>query len=338
MTETDITRPSARSSARPTVLLTGPTSGIGARMLDELLRHPSRPNLVLLARDGEALHRAVSKARDRGLGADGIQVDLADLADVRAALNDIAALRATGALAPIDAVILNAGAQFMDARHRGAQGHELTFTVNVLAQHLLLRGLEPHLAPRAHVVLLGSSTHRGKKASFHLVPDPQWRDPARIAEAKPPASGPVRAAQERLDGGVAYATSKLALVTLSHDWADRLRASGRRLNTYDPGLVTGTGLVRDMPAYRYWVWKNLMPIMSILPGATTAPVTARHAVGLALGDAHPTLDDGYVEIGRVTSAEPVTFDPDRRRALWAWLEGAVAAWMPERVGALDEGA
>lgn len=326
MTETDITS--------PTVLLTGPTRGIGARMLDALVRHPSRPRLILLARDGAALDRAVEYARARGLVADGIRLDLGDLGSVRTGLEQAAA----GGLRPIDVVLLNAGAQFVDARHHGAQGHELTFTVNVIAQHLLLRGLEPHLAAHAHVVLMGSSTHRGKKASFHLVPDPHWREPARLAEAKPAASAPVRAAQERRDGGVAYATSKLALVTLAHDWAERLRASGRRLNTYDPGLVTGTGLVRDMPAYRYWVWKNLMPVMSILPGATTAPITARHAVALALGDAHPTLDDGYVEIGRVTAAEPVTFDAGRRQELWGWLERAVAEWVPTSVSVLDTGA
>ena len=64
-------------------------------------------------------------------------------------------------------------AQFVDRRRTGAQGYELTFTVNVIAQHLLLRGLEPLLARDAHVVLMGSSTHRGKKATFNLVPDPQ---------------------------------------------------------------------------------------------------------------------------------------------------------------------
>lgn len=146
-----------------TVLLTGPTSGIGARMLDSVIAHPSRPTLVLLARDEVALADAVERARSRGLSARGIRLDLGDLGSVRAALEEIASATRTGELGPIDVALLNAGAQFVTADRSGPQGYELTFTVNVIAQHLLLRGLEPLLAPRAHAVVLGSSTHRGKK-------------------------------------------------------------------------------------------------------------------------------------------------------------------------------
>ncbi|MER3393840.1 MAG: hypothetical protein RIA38_02610, partial [Microcella pacifica] len=130
----------------------------------------------------------------------------------------------------------------------GAQGHERTFTVNVVAQHLLVTGLEPMLAPAGHVVVMGSSTHRGKKQSFNLIPDPQWQAPAELATADP-ADAPTEA-QGRERGSIAYASSKLALVTAAHVWAERLAASGRRLNTYDPGLTVGTGLVREMSAFR----------------------------------------------------------------------------------------
>ena len=320
MTETDI--------KSPTILLTGPTSGIGAAILELLLVHPSRPRLVLLARQPAALHRAMAKAREHGLKAHGLVIDLGDLHRVRDCLTELADLHHAGEIAPIDVAILNAGAQFADRRKAGVQGYELTFTVNVISQHLLLRGLEPLLAPQAHVVLMGSSTHRGRKASFNLVPDPQWSHPSELATPDPLPGIPPRAAQDRLAGGTAYATSKLALVTLAHDWAVRLSVTGRRLNTYDPGLVAGTGLGKDMVAYRYWVWRRLMPAMSVLPGATTPGVAARHGVALAVGDAHPTLRDGYVEIGRLSSAEAITFDQTRRAVLWDWLESAVADAVP----------
>jgi NAD(P)-dependent dehydrogenase (short-subunit alcohol dehydrogenase family) len=315
MTQSDI--------KRPTVLLTGPTSGIGARMLERLAQHPSRPNLVLLARDETTLAASLAQVCARGLTATGIPVDLSDLASVRTAVEAVAAVGA-----PIDAALLNAGAQFTSARNAGAQGRELTFTVNVIAQHLLLRGLEPVLAPAAHVIVMGSSTHRGKKASFNLVPDPIWREPAALAEPEATADGPTVFRVEREKGGVAYASSKLALVTLSHDWAERLAATGRRLNAYDPGLVPGTGLGKDMPGYMYWVWKNLMPAMRVLPGATTAANTARHAIDLALGDTFADLSDGYVEIGVLTEAEPVTFDNQRRAALWDFVEAEVREFLP----------
>jgi NAD(P)-dependent dehydrogenase (short-subunit alcohol dehydrogenase family) len=256
-----------------------------------------------------------------------VPADLADLASVDAAVHEVRRLVEAGTVSPLDAMALVAGLQMTDRHHASAQGHELTFAVNVLAQHALLAGLEPVLAPGAHVLLMGSSTHRGKRASFGLVPDPQWRDPEELAI---PAAGPLPST--RKPGGVAYATSKLALVTLSHEWADRLVATGRRLNVYDPGLVAGTGLGRDMRPHEYWVWRRLMPAMSVLPKATTPGRTARHLVDLALGETHPRLHDGYVEMGRVTRAEAVTFDPDRRRAVWEWCERALARRAP-RAGA-----
>lgn len=320
MTVSDITS--------PTVLLTGPTSGIGAAMLDTLLAHSARPNLVLLARDRKALDLAVHRARTAGLRAHGVTVELGDLAAVQHALTALAEAVADGSMAPLDVVILNAGAQFTDRRRSSAQGHELTFAVNVIAQHALLRGIEPLLAPGAHVVLMGSSTHRGKKASFNLVPDPQWRSPELLSTPESPGAVRGRPAHEREKGGEAYATSKLALVTLAHDWSSRLADSGRRLNTYDPGLVPGTGLGKDMPAYRYWVWKRVMPAMRVLPGATTPATSGRRAVELAMGDRHADVNDGYVEIGRLTRAERVTFDAQRRAELWAWLEQAVADRSP----------
>ncbi|MBM7503579.1 SDR family NAD(P)-dependent oxidoreductase [Agromyces aurantiacus] len=320
MTHSDITS--------PTVLLTGPTSGIGAGMLGHLVRHPSRPTLVLIGRDRERLDAAARRARDAGLVAHPLRADLADLTDVSRALDDVGDLVRSGRVGRLDAAILNAGAQFTDRRRRGAQGWELAFTVNVIAQHLLLRGIRPLLADHGHAVLLGSSTHRGRRASFNLVPDPVWQPPAALATPMPEPTGGERFRDEREHGGTAYATSKLALVTLSHPWARRLADDGHRLNTYDPGLVAGTGLGRDMPGYMYWVWRWMMPAMSVLPGATTPGRTSRHAVELALGDAHPGLHGGYVEIGRVTQAAPSTRLETRQAELWSWLEQATAPYLP----------
>jgi NAD(P)-dependent dehydrogenase (short-subunit alcohol dehydrogenase family) len=314
MTQTDITR--------PTVLLTGPTSGIGAGMLRALLRHPARPHLVLLARNAEAMDAALTAARSAGLRARGVHVDLADLSSVQRALTEVSALVASGEIAPLDAALLNAGTQFMSRAKRGAQGHELTFTVNVIAQHQLVTGLTPLLAPGGHIVVMGSSTHRGKKQSFNLIPDPQWQAPTDLATPDPVEAPTAAAGRER--GGIAYASSKLALVTASHVWAERVATAGGRLNTYDPGLTVGTGLVREMSAFRYWVWRRIMPVMALHPKATTARITGQHAVQLALGDTHAGVHDGYMEIGKLTEAERVTFDVERQRDLIAWLDEAIA--------------
>lgn len=334
MTHDDTTPQSVTRSESPVVLLTGPTSGIGHATLARLLEHRSRPALVLLGRRPDALDAAVTGARGRGLVAHGVEVDLSDLVSVEEASRSVAELVHRGAVGALDAVVLNAGVQLTDNRRVSAQGHELTFAVNVLAQHALLRGLTNLLSPRAHAVLLGSSTHRGKRASFGLVPDPVHQPPEVLAR---PSSDPTTATRgSREPGGVAYASSKLALVTLAHEWADRLAASAHRLNVYDPGLVAGTGLGRDMRPYEYWAWRRVMPAMSVLPGATTPSRTARHLVSLALGETHARLHDGYVEMGRVTRAEPVTYDEESRRALWTWCEQALEGPRARRAHEADQ--
>ena len=236
-------------------------------------------------------------------------VDLSDLQSVRSLTTRLGAWVAQNRH-PIDVLLANAGAQFADARGVSAQGIEKTFAVNVVAQHELLRGVSPSLNPDAHVILMGSSGHRGRRATYGLLPSPSRRDPELLATPDLTVYGRTSRA-----GGTAYSDSKFALVTLAHEWAERIGAS-RRLNVYDPGLVPGTGLGRSMPAYKVWVWENLMPAMSILPGAATPNRTAKHAVALALGDTHATLTGGYVELGRESRAANATFDPDRRRRMW----------------------
>ena len=306
----------------PTVLLTGPTRGIGAAMLDRLLEHPERPRLVLLARDPRALDTAVRRSRAAGRDAVGIAMDLADLRSVDAAIEEIRDRIARGGLAAPNAAMLNAGAQFGDRRGTSVQGIEQTFAVNVVAQHVLVRGVLPMLAPRGHVVLMGSSTHRGRAQSFGLIPSPRYATPEALARTDRSEAGATRHA-----GGRAYADSKLALVTLAHAWGRRAAASGHRLTTYDPGLVPGTGLGRTMPGYMRWTWEHVMPAMAVLPKAATPRTTARHAVDLVMGDRHGGLHGGYVELGRVTRAAERTFDRAHQDELFDWIE----ARHPERM-------
>lgn len=309
MAETDIT---------PCVLLTGPTRGIGAALVDRLARHPARPRLVLAGRDPAALRAVAERARRHGSTVRTVAVDLTDLTSAARAADEVCAAVADGSLPPLTAYVANAGLQVADRRHRSAEGHELTFAVNVLAQHVLLQRLRPALAPGARVVLLGSSTHRGRAASFGLTPDPVWRDPAAAAT---PDDGPDGAGGTA--GGQAYADSKLALVTLSHAWARELEGSVR-LAVYDPGLVPGTGLGRALPRHKRLVWRFVMPAMRVLPGASSPGRSARHLADLTTGESHRDLHGGYVTLGRLDPPAPQTHDRDRQDRLWEVLTGLSA--------------
>ncbi|WDZ86228.1 SDR family NAD(P)-dependent oxidoreductase [Micromonospora cathayae] len=308
MTGTDIT-------SRPSVLLTGPTRGLGRAVLDVLARHRPAPVLLLAGRDRTAVDTAVTAARTAGAhDAAPLDLDLASLGSTRAAARTVVEQVRAGHRPPLTAVLANAGIQVTDRRRRSADGHELTFAVNVLAQHLLLRELLPALAPGAHVVLVGSGTHWGGWRSMGLVAPPRWEDPVDLARADAGAdAGRVVAGQR------AYATSKLAVVLLAHAW-QRHEGHRLRVNVYDPGLMPGTGLARAMAPWRQWVWRNVLPALRVLPGVTTPAASARHLAALALGRTHPDLRGGYASLGRVTRSSPASYDRDREDRLWQVLE------------------
>ncbi|SDQ67215.1 hypothetical protein [Quadrisphaera sp. DSM 44207] len=215
--------------------------------------------------------------------------------------------------------------QTTDRRRTSAQGLELTFAVNVVAQHLLLRSTLAATAPGAHAVLVSSGTHRPGR-SYGWIPRPRWEDPALLARPDPDD-----APDERSAGARAYATSKLAGVHLVHAWAARV--GGRmRVNAYDPGLMPGTGLARGQRGALLWTWNHLLPALTPLPGWTTPRRSAHHLTALAAGAAHPDLDGGYVELGRVGRSSAESCDAGREQRLWEVLEQLVEPHLPAGSG------
>lgn len=292
------------------MLLTGPTGGLGRAVLTEL-GDPRPAGIALLGRDPVSLADAVTQVP----GAQSVPLDLSSLASVRAAAQGVRDLVGAGH-PPLTSVVLNAGVQTTDRRRTSVDGHELTFAVNVLAQHALLAGLEPVLAPGARVVLVGSGTHLGDWHSFGLVPKPRWEDPAVLAAADP-AGGPLDA-----EGGArAYSTSKLGVMYLAHAW--QRRRSSLYVNVFDPGMMAGTGLAREQGRAARFAWKHVLPRLTVLPGTSSPASAAADLVALALGERHPSLRGGYVEGDRLCGSSSESYDVTREDALWDWCTATV---------------
>jgi NAD(P)-dependent dehydrogenase (short-subunit alcohol dehydrogenase family) len=289
------------------LLLTGPTGGLGSATAEALAaRAPDAP-LLLLGRDERALAGRAADLRARDVRP--IHLDLASTTSVHEAADEIRSLVDSGEVPPLGAVVLNAGVQAGGREHRTAQGLELTFGVNVVAQHALVCAVLDVLAHDAHVVLVGSGTHHRDRSEL-LVPHPRWEDPAELAR---PGGGDADRAGQR-----AYATSKLAVVHLAHELHRRC-GDRIRVNVYDPGLMPGTGLARDLNRLRRLLWFRVLPHLH-LPGTSTPARSAGELADLALGLRHPDLRNGYVDIDRVVEPSPESFDETRERRLWEVCE------------------
>ncbi len=178
------------------ICITGSTDGIGLAAARQLLAGG---------------HQVVVHARSAERG-EPVVAELARAGDVRLAVGDLADLDQVRTLAEavgeVDVLVHNAGVWPPDGAPASAQGHELTFAVNVLAPHLLTALLAGRV--RQRLVFLGS----GMVGSGRV-------DPRRLGAAE--------------DRWQAYADSKAVDVALALGWARRL--PDLRVGAVDPGWV-----------------------------------------------------------------------------------------------------
>ena len=244
-----------------TFVVTGANGGIGLATTAALTARGAR--VVMACRNEEKAEAARSTlpAGSRELA----RVRLLDLADLDSVERFVADTAEEGT--PIDVLINNAG--LMNIPHaRTAQGHEMQFGVNVLAHHVLTRGLEPMLTDR--VVWLGSLAHlRGRVDPDDLGMDARGYRPL-----------------------AAYANSKLACIMLAYEWQRHAERTGSGLRSVaaHPGY-TATELIRQSGnpvADRFFelgnslTWAGLTPEMgalSVLYAAVAPDVAGGEFVG-----------------------------------------------------------
>ena len=193
------------------VVVTGATAGLGFFAAEALAKSGHR--VVLAARSAERAVRAADAIRSRVPGAEleTVDLDLADLASVRSGASAI------GAGGPVDVLLANAGVVGARRRRETADGHELQFGTNHLGHFALVAHLLPALreAGAGRVVHLGSISHRFVRLDLD---DPMM--------------------QYHYTGAVAYARSKLAVMTFGFELDRRLRAAGSSVSSVvaHPGL------------------------------------------------------------------------------------------------------
>lgn len=321
-----------------TALITGGNSGLGLECARALLAQQPGWHVIIASRDGARSDAAVAALRlGRAHGTvEARRLDLASLAAVRRCATDLLADLRRAAVPPLRALVCNAGLQ-LTRREASADGFEATFAVNHLGHYLLTTLLLDALVPPARIVFVSSGTH--DPAERTGLPHPDYRGARALARAHADGGD----ADPGRFGRRAYATSKLCNVLCAYELARRLDASGRSrpeapitVNAFDPGLMPGTGLGRDYPGWMQFVWRNLMPILTVLPKVNSARTSGRNLAWLV---SDPTLAHATARYFRMRQAVPSSRDSYREdwaRELWeesAELVGLSAAEAMVGVGA-----
>lgn len=218
------TPPPAGVLAGRVVLVTGPTSGLGRQVTDELAALGAR--VVLVGRNEARL----TKVRDALVARHGVDrfplvvADMGSLESVRAAAHHVLTTEPR-----LDVLIDNAGAIFPH-RTIGTDGIEATLATLVVGPFTLIRDLLPLLERTAGSRVI-AVTSGGQYAQSLDLDD-------------------LHSSRGAYDGTRAYARAKRAQVSLIREWARRFGGGADiRFDSMHPGWARTPGLVEALPLF-----------------------------------------------------------------------------------------
>lgn len=240
------TNPPRDGLAGRTVLITGPTSGLGRVTALTLADLGAR--VVLVGRNPDKLD-AVAVELSTRTGEERfptVVADLGSLASVRAAVAGILATEDR-----LDVLVDNAGAIFPE-RIVGPDGMEATFGLLVGGPFTLTAGLLPLLrASRGRVIAVTSGG--------------MYTQPLDLAD--------LQSSRGEWSGPKAYARAKRAQTALIREWARRFSGTGLTFNAMHPGWADTPGLADSLPGFHRFMGPLLR---SAEDGADTIVWLAAH--------------------------------------------------------------
>lgn len=298
-------------TAPNSVLITGGTGSLGYRTAKVLAQEGW--SVVITGRNAAATAKAAEDlAHQTGSEVTGLPLDLTSLDDVRR----FAAELSNRGLSALRAIVCNAGVQLVSGDNRTSDGMDTTFVVNHLAQFLLIHLLLPAMRTPGRIVLVASDTHDPVRHTG--MPAPHYTDAHSLAY--PAAEETDDAA---LIGRRRYTTSKLCNVLTAYE-LDRRLAAGEfgpatvTVNSFDPGLMPGTGLARDYSGIQAFAWRYLLPALTLIPGINVHTPT-RSARALARLITDPALENTsgrYFSGNRETRSSADSYDRAKAADLW----------------------
>jgi NAD(P)-dependent dehydrogenase (short-subunit alcohol dehydrogenase family) len=267
------------------VIITGPTSGIGKEIADQLSALGAE--LVLACRDLEKGQRTADEIARR-TGAKNcavMQIDTSSRQSIREFARQV-----RERYSRLDVLINNAGIN-RSRRQTSVDGVELTFATNVLGYYLLTRELLDLLRASAPARIVNvASTY----ASDLDLADLQFE-------------------RRAYEGRKAYAQSKACDRMLTWAFARRLEGSGVTANAMAPGLVQ-TGLYRDTAP----VLRLILRIMGIFYGRSVAQ-GADTAVWLASNPEAEIINGRFFEQRQEMPCQFRNVEAEEK--LWSICEG-----------------
>ncbi|MFT4518107.1 MAG: NAD(P)-dependent dehydrogenase (short-subunit alcohol dehydrogenase family) [Halioglobus sp.] len=262
-----------------TILITGTTSGIGHVSALELAKAGHK---IVMANRNRAKSEALRDELIAQTGNNNIELLDLDLSSLDSVRECAQAFLATND--KLDILLNNAGLT-SQTEVITKDGYELQFAVNALAQFLFTRELLPALeaASPSQVIFVTSMMHKFGKLNFDSFKG--W---------------------EKYSGGASYNQSKLAMMLLARELAERCKDKQIAVNTLHPGAVN-TGILDSYSKFAQFFLRKMF--ISPEKGA----ITSLHLAGLDAGSM-PT--GKYFSSAKEAAANKLIEDVALRKKLW----------------------
>lgn len=295
------------------VLVTGVSAGLGVETTRALVSHGAQ--VIGTARDLAKAAKALAEAGMNSAVVELVELDLASLASVRRASDELRARNPE-----LDLVIANAGVM-APPFGRTADGFETQFGTNHLGHFAFVNRIAPLMRPGARLVMLASSGHRFSGVD---LADPNFETTA-------------------YEPFIGYGRSKTANILFAVEFDRRYRSLGLRATAVHPGGIR-TELARHMAGGQLEqlfdqinldLAKEGKPPMewkTPQQGAATTLWAGIVADADAVGGRYcedcqvsPVVSNESIGFGN-PGVRPYALDPETAKALWAKSE----EWVGER--------
>ncbi len=314
-------------SVRKSVIITGGNAGLGYQCARSIASSHKDRHVIIACRNSERGSEAVSRLAT-GTGNRNIssmELDLASLASIRS----FAGAFSNSGLPPLHGVVCNAGLQIIKGTAYTHDGFEMTFGVNHLGHFLLVNLLLKSMSEAGRIVFVSSGTHDPEQATG--IPAPIYVNAKTLAY---PDTDSSKESDAHI-GRRRYSTSKLCNIYCAYEFADRIRnetGTGITINAFDPGLMPGTGLARQVSPPAFLVWKYIMPIMTLLPiNANTPKKSGRALASLVTDPAFSNITGRYFEGTKERRSSELSYNKENAVDLWNTSVGLVGLRKEETI-------
>ncbi|KAJ5634719.1 hypothetical protein N7528_002561 [Penicillium herquei] len=309
------------SKFQRSVLITGGTIGLGYQGALAIARECPTYQVIIASRTDNGAAETINKL----LGQNNVQfmkLDLSSLSHVRSFVTDWE----TKNFPPLHSLVCNAALQFPGAAEYTEDGFEKTFGISHVGHALLFSLLRPYLASTARIVITASGTH--DPAQKTGMPKAFYHSAEELAHPLPKYT--------HGNGRQHYTNAKLANVLYMYALHRRFMKINEKtgnhwtVTTLCPGLMFGTGLIRNASKIEQFLWYKIAPWLTSLarilvsPNIRTPRESGQALARLAVSPDVEGISGVYFEGKKEIKSSQDSYDEDKQEDLWKWTIETVA--------------